>query len=222
MPLAERSLELAGEEKSVDGRGRLFAPGRLSLELLRAYRASPPFVFRTVGDGPVALVLENAATFHSVLATLPADSPVGLVAFGSGAGFRASAAYFVDLRDQGIAPAEIRYYGDLDRAGLDIPADAALVAAELGLPAIRPAVGLYARLLRSPVRRTAAPLDEEVADELAAWLPASLAGEAARLLRAGVAISQENTGTEALAADAGWATWAGLGPDGDDPDVRRG
>jgi hypothetical protein len=214
VPLAERSLRLTANEKALDGRGRLFGPGRLSLDLLRAERASPPFVYRTVGAGPVALVVENAATYRSVLRTLPADSPVGLVAFGSGQGFTGSVAFFADLRDEGVAPSEIRYFGDLDRRGLDIPADASLVARELGLPAVRPAVGLYARLLRAGVRRAADPIDEDTADELVAWLPATLAPAARRLLVGGVAIAQENIGTEALGADPSWASWAGLGPPG--------
>lgn len=211
-PLAERSLALTGDEKVLNGRGRLFAPGRLTLALLRAERASPPFVHRVVGPGPVALVLENAAAYWSVLRARPTGSPVGLVAFGSGSGFASSVAFFADLREEGVAPSEIRYFGDLDRRGLEVPADASLVAGELGLPAIRPAVALYARLLGTSHRRSAEPLDEETADEIVSWLPASLAPEARGLLIEGVAIRQEALGLEVLQADLEWASRDGLGP----------
>lgn len=226
VPLAERSLELTGDEKAIGGRGRLFAPGRLTIELLRAERASPPFVYRVVGNGPVALVVENAAAYRSVLATRPADSPIGVVVFGSGRGFATSVAFFADLRDEGIAPTEIRYFGDLDRWGLEIPADASVTAQDLGLPPIRPAVGLYASLLRASLRQQADPLDDETADELIAWLPSTLRASARELLVSGVVMKQESVGTESLAADMSWATWAGLGPHGgetfDAPSVVAG
>jgi hypothetical protein len=146
VPTGERSLELFCDEKRLDvlrRNRRLFAPGRLSLEMLRARLFSPPFAYRRVGAGPVALVLENVATYHSVLATVPANSPVGLVIFGAGGNFSASVCYLAELASEGPASfiREIRYFGDLDRRGLEIPIAANAAAREVGLPAVRPAVG---------------------------------------------------------------------------------
>ncbi len=222
VPTAERSLQLFGNEKRLDSlrhNRRLFAPGRLSLQMLRARAYAPPFAFRRVGDGPVALVLENVATYHSVLATLPAGSPIGLVVFGAGGNFAASVCYFAELADEHLAASitEIRYFGDLDRRGLEIALAANAAALEAGLPAVRPALGLWDRLLRAgcPVQhRGIAPT---TADHLVSWLPASLRSAAREILVAGTRLAQEAVGTELLAGDPSWATWAGLGPSTDEP-----
>src|SRR5206468_7030643 len=142
------SLELFRDEKRLDTlrrNRRLFAPGRLSLEVLRARLYAPPFAYRRVGQGRVALVLENVATYHSALGAVPADGPVGLVIFGAGGNFSASVCYLAELATEGPAAwiREIRYFGDLDRRGLEIPIAADAAAREAGLPAVRPAVGLW-------------------------------------------------------------------------------
>lgn len=222
VPIAERSLELFGDEKRLDAlrrNRRLFAPKRLSLELLRSRLYAPPFVFRRVGDGPVALVLENVATYRSVLATLPPGCPVGLVVFGAGGNFAASVGYFAELTDEGVRPSitQIRYFGDLDRRGLEIPIVADVAARDAGLPAVRPAVGLWAKLLRDGRRGPHPAVEPDVADRLAMWLPASLRSAAREVLISAARLAQEAVGTESLAADPTWATWAGLGP----PGVKR-
>jgi hypothetical protein len=220
VPLAERSLALTGDEKRLNGlvrNKRLFGEGRLTLDVLRARLAPPPFAWRRVGEGPVALVVENQATFRSVCDALPAGSPVGLVVFGSGAHFVASVAYLAELpADAGIdlQVREIRYFGDLDRRGLEIPIAADATAREAGLPAVRPAVGLWAALLASGRPASGAPVPAEVAERICAWLPASLAGRAAEVLVSGRRLAQEAVGTELLLADRSWADWTGLGPPG--------
>ena len=45
-------------------------------------------------------------------------------------------------------PGAILYFGDLDAAGLRIPAAASELAQQDGLPSVRPATGLYTLLLR--------------------------------------------------------------------------
>ncbi len=225
VPTGERSLELFGDEKRLDSlrrNRRLFAPGRLSLEMLRARLYAPPFAYRRVGPGPVALVLENVATYHSALSTIPAEAPVGLVVFGAGANFSASVCYFEELAAEGAAASirEIRYFGDLDRRGLEIPVAADAAAREARLPAVRPAVGLWARLLRVGQRGPHPPVDPSTAERLVAWLPASLRSTAREVLVSGARLAQEAVGTNLLASDPTWATWAGLGPPG--VDVEQG
>ena len=219
VPTGERSLELFGDEKRLDTlrrNQRLFAPERLSLELLRAEAFAPPFAYRHVGPGPVALVLENVATFHSVLATLPSRTPVGLVVFGAGGGFSASVCYLQELAAEGPAAAvrEIRYFGDLDRRGLEIPAAADAAAQEAGLPPVRPAVGLWAKLLENGYRAPHKSIDPSTADRLVHWLPATLRSAARDVLISGARLAQEAVGTTRLRQDPIWATWAGLGPPG--------
>lgn len=221
-PTGERSLELFGDEKRLDvllRNRRLFAPGRLSLELLRARLFSPPFAYRRVGPGPVALVLENVATYHSVLATVPAHSPVGLVIFGAGGNFSASVCYLAELIVEGPASMirEIRYFGDLDRRGLEIPIAADAAARNAGLPAVRPAVGLWTRLLRAGLRAAHPQIDAPTADRLTIWLPRSLRAGAREVLLSGARLAQEAVGTKLLASDPTWATWVELCP----PDIDR-
>jgi hypothetical protein len=211
VPLQERSLELTGEEKLLGSmlRGPLFAPGRLTLEVLGAVRASPPFVFSRIGPGPVALVAENSATYHTLAAEARGSDLIGLVAFGGGNGFSRSVEFFAELAEAGALDGPItaiRYFGDLDADGLRIPASASRFAVELGLPPVLPAVGLYRRLLglghRAPAERVAA----SDATTLAAFLPPVLAAPVAEMLVAGNRMAQEAVGGDALAGDTSWAT----------------
>lgn len=217
VPLGERSLELFGDEKRLDSlvrNKRLFAPDRLSSEVLRTRVYAPPFAWRRVGDGPVVLVVENQATFHSVIAARPADSPIGLVVFGGGMRFAASVAYLAELpSDAGIVQplAAVRYFGDLDRRGLEIPIAAGAFARELGLPEVRPAIDLWSRLMAAGRRAPCAPVPAEVAGRLVQWLPAPVRTQALEVLTSGYRLAQEAVGTELLVADPGWADWPSLG-----------
>lgn len=227
VPIGERSLELFGNEKRLDAlrhNRRLFAPGRLSFELLRARSYAPPFAFQRVGDGPVALVIENVATYRSILATLPAHSPIGLVIFGSGGNFAASVGYLAELAAEGSASAitELRYFGDLDRRGLETPIAADAVACDAGLPRVRPAAALWAKLLHHGRRAPHPRVGLATADRLVAWLPASIRGAAREVLVSGARLAQEAVGTELLARDLAWAGWAGLGSPGVDNPIDAG
>jgi hypothetical protein len=162
------------------------------------------FAYRQIGSGPVALVVENVATYHSVLATMPAESPVGLVVFGAGGCFSASVCYLAELAIEGPAASirEIRYFGDLDRRGLEIPIAADAAAREAGLPPVLPAVGLWATLLRVGKRATHHPVDTQTAELVIAWLPATLRSSAREVLVSGARLAQEAVGTNLLAISA--------------------
>lgn len=216
VPLQERSLELTGEEKLLGSmlRGPLFAPDRLTLDMLGAVRASPPFVFSKVGPGPVALVAENSATYRTLAAGARGSDLIGLVAFGGGNGFSRSVEFFAELAEAGALDGpitEIRYVGDLDADGLRIPASASRFAVELGLPPVLPAVGLYRRLLERGTRGRADPVAPADAAALASFLPPDLAAPVAEMLVAGDRMAQEAVGADALAGDASWATEEDLG-----------
>jgi hypothetical protein len=211
VPINERSIELLGDEKALAklSKGRLFGPGRLTLEALGAVRTPPPFPWTRVGDGPYLLVVENTATYWT-LARAPrsVDSPLGIVAFGGGQAFVASVDYVRELA--GIT--EVRYFGDFDEEGLRIPAAADGVARRNGLPPVQAAIGLYARLLlANPIRR-GRPRSEPEACALARWLPPTLRTRAVPLLLEGAEIPQERIGTDELAGDPSWADEKSLGP----------
>lgn len=199
-PSRERSLELFGHEKRLDKLlgTSLFAPGRLSLSLLRTFRAHPPLPTRRIGTGPALLVIENADTFSTmteVLGVVPSN--VGLVGWGAGAGFEASVRSIAELPDV----EDIVYFGDLDADGLRIPAAAAAAASEEGLPVVRPARGLYRLLLDVGVGQPGQPvLEPGPAAERSGWLEGFEAERAAGLLCIGERIPQETLTARVLAA----------------------
>jgi hypothetical protein len=122
--------------------------------------------------------------------------------------------FFIELGESGQLDGpiqEIRYFGDVDEDGLRIAHNASRAAIELGLPAVRPAIGLYHRLLDRGLRQEGPPLDPVVAAELASWLPGDLAERTAACLVAGQRLTQEAVGLESLLADRSWATPDELG-----------
>src|SRR5262249_32656342 len=136
-----------------------------------------------------------------------------LVVFGAGANFSASVCYLTELAREGPAASiqEIRYFGDLDRRGLEIPIAADAAAREVGLPRVRPAIGLWERLLRVGERAAHPLVDTSMAQRLVTWLPQPLRPGAQEVLVAGARFAQEAVGTKLLASDSTWSTWEELG-----------
>ncbi len=198
VPLRERSLQLTGDEKMLGtvSRGRLFAPGRLSLELLSATRVSPPLTRQEIGLGPVLLLVENYATYYSLTATLPAAGEAGTIIYSAG---NTLGVVLTALADQEVRPEALAYFGDLDVRGLEIAASGARLAAELGLPPLNPAERLY-RLLLDHGRPAPAGTHPGSAKARAAvtWLPAALRTPALNVLVAGNRLAQEAVGQELL------------------------
>jgi hypothetical protein len=207
VPVRERSLELFDDEKRLDALlgGALFrSDDRLTCELLRCRPTVAPLAYERVGPGSGALVAENAATFHSLVRIIPeyhGRGPIGVVVFGEGRHFDASAPYLGELTPP---PAPVWYFGDLDAKGLATPQLANQRLASVGQAPVRPAVALY-RLLVShgklaPVNHppTAAALAG-----LVAWLPAELRDTAAKHL-AGHRLAQEAVGYERLRDTTAW------------------
>lgn len=201
VPLRERSLEIFHDEKALDAilTTRVFADGRLSLETLRARRVVPPLHTERVGPGSTLLVIENSDTLDSVVRTL-SSSPgsVGVVAWGAGAAFEASVLAVARLQP---AVTEVRYFGDLDRAGLRIPINADRLAQTEGLPPIQPATDLYDALFQHGKRQAGQqPLPAETAEELTQWLDPRHRQQAAQLLRTGHRMAQEAVGLRYLSS----------------------
>ncbi|HEY5397995.1 MAG TPA: hypothetical protein VIL16_21625 [Trebonia sp.] len=134
VPAEERSAELFDDEKALDRyrKTRLFTSGALTLDLLACYDPPLPFVSQHVpGSGPVTLlVAENLATYTSFLTAVraldEATRPHLHVAWGIGGSFEQSVLSIPLLDPQ---PRHVRYFRDLDRAGLRIAASAARQAA---------------------------------------------------------------------------------------------
>lgn len=214
VPVRERSLEIFDDEKALDRieRTSLFAPGRLSLALLRCRRVVPRFVWERVGSGGLLLVVENCDTFDSLVEALrepPGGGPgrrrlaehrVGSVGWGAGAAFEAS------VRSIATLPVtRVRYFGDLDEAGLRIPAAAAATARADGLPEVLPAAGLYSALLRlGHPQAGQRKVTAGTAATLCGWLDERHRVTAGELLRSGQRLAQEAVGAGYLHRYLDW------------------
>ena len=206
VPSRERSLEVFGDEKALDRfvGTVLFGPGRLTLNLLRCRRVVPRLHCESAGDGDVLLVVENSDTFDSILTVLRGrdDHRVGLVGWGAGTGFEASV-LSIPLIERPLN--EIRYFGDLDAAGLRIPASASIIAQSEGLNPVMPASGLYRALLERGIRQQGQRrLLLEAADKLGSWLDPTLRMAAATLLTEGARMAQEAVGLSYLTSHNDW------------------
>lgn len=197
LPMRERSYEIFGDEKRLEAllATSLFAPGRLSLQLLHCFRMPIPLTLRTVSDASTILVVENSDTFHSVLSTLK-DRPgsIGAVAYGSGQAFESSVADIGNL----ASVRRILYFGDLDAAGLAIPARASVTAQALGHPPVEPAAVLYTHLLKSTPGAGSA-VERGRAEYLTEWLPVALRQRTIEILCSGGRIAQEAMNRRLLA-----------------------
>lgn len=206
VPSRERSLEIFGDEKALDRLvlTSLFGPGRLDLGVLNCRRVVPRLHCESAGGGDLLLVIENSDTFDSVLSILRDrdDHSVGLVGWGAGTGFEASV---LSISRLGRRITAIRYFGDLDENGLRIPTSTAALTQNEGLPAVTPAIGLYAALLRLGTPRPGQrKLSAEAAANLASWLPPVHRVAAERLLLAGNRMAQEAIGLSHLTHNSEW------------------
>jgi len=210
VPAEERSAELFDDEKALDRyrKTRLFTSGALTLDLLACYDPPLPFASQHVpGDGPVTLlVTENLATYTSFLTAAramdAAARPDLHVAWGVGGSF-AQSVLSIPLLDP--SPRQIRYFGDLDLAGLRIATRAARQAAQADLPPVLPAVACYRFLLDGPQHWRRPDDSSRVSQpdyaDACAWLPPALRPQAEELLASGEKIAQEHLGLQRLLSD---------------------
>jgi len=210
VPVGERSAELFGDEKALSRyrKTRLFTSGALTLDLLGCYDPPLPFASQHVpGVGPVTLlVAENLATYTSFLtaarALAAATRPDLHVAWGIGGSFEQSV-LSIPLLDP--PPRYVRYFGDLDLAGLRIAARVARQAAKAGLPPVLPATGCYQFLLEGPSHWRRPDDSNRVGlpdyADACAWLPQALSPQAEELLASGEKIAQEHLGLQTLLSE---------------------
>ena len=96
---------------------------------------------------------------------------------------------------------QIRYFGDLDPQGLQIPLQAQEVLRDRGLPACEASEMWYEALLEAGRGRTFEQRNRQGEwEEYLAWLPVRLQPEARELLRRGHRLPQELVGWERLMA----------------------
>lgn len=207
VPLRERSLEIFGDEKFLDGKvrkGALFND-RLPLAAIGAFVVPHPLPYRAAdAPGCPVLVVENLHSYWSLAEWNVRVRRFAAVVYGEGNALCSSGPSLAEvLRECGAEGA--LYFGDLDPAGVRIPLSLNATSAVK----VRPAEFLYRFLVEKGTRRS--PLKGGGIDESAArqWLP-DMAQAVLALWAADQWVPQEALGTEQLTA--GDLSWGGEPP----------
>jgi hypothetical protein len=185
LTVRERSLRIFGDDKRLErlSEGRLFSNERLTFQMLRCRQVHVPFVLRDFGTGNAALVIENKDTYYSACEARACveSSSVRWIIFGSGKALFKS---IYSLLDWPQPPKRLLYFGDLDRAGLEIATGVASIVATLdSLPPLACAESLYRIVIDRASAEAIAPLTSSPHKELE-WLAPNLRTAVSSLLAA--------------------------------------
>lgn len=193
VPIKERSLQIFGDEKRLDSLlgGALFRENRLRLEQLNCYVVTEPLGWqRGPSNTGSVIVLENAATWDSYRRWNGQKHAFSAVIYGQGNCFAERVLFLDELFRELGCPQKVFYFGDLDAAGLKIPARASQKALKTGLPPIQPHLPSYRMLLGQSERKTVANEDDPVRREDFDWL-GELAEEAWQTIGSEYRLAQE-------------------------------
>ncbi len=207
VPTRERSLQIFGNEKRLDGlrKGKhsLFE-GQVSLADLHCYPVAPPLPYEAPPQrlsGRPILVLENYHSYDSFCRWNREAGVYAAIAYGAGDAFRQGAGNLDDI-DSATAADGAVYVGDIDPAGIKILIGANQRRRAEGRTTLRPHRGLYRWLLAHGRRR---PLETAFADIIAAELASTFSPEIAAglvdLWTSGQRIPQESFGLEQLSSN---------------------
>lgn len=204
VPIKERSLQIFGDEKRLDliEATTLFREDRLTLEKLRCFIVAEPLGWRrgpsSASEGPL-LVLENAATWDSFCRWNERTRRFSAVVYGGGNRFADSVGFLAEIYREvgGVRP--VKYFGDVDIAGLRIPQRASGRAQRAGLPEIGAHLPCYRWLLREAgAKSVPAGTDEVARRDECDWLGDCAEGAWVVLAR-GHRLAQEHLNAEVLA-----------------------
>jgi hypothetical protein len=194
VPIKERSYDIFEDEKRLEGLQHstiLFGANKLSLEHLRCYVVPQTPVAERFPDGKGIIVLENEATFDSFCRLSRHQAGYALVVYGRGNEIQKCAAYLRrEAEKHGVD--HVTYFGDVDRRGLEIPAQLS-GDPTLGV-SLTPYVAGYEAILQT---EASAP---ETLPACCRWLPPQLASRAATVLAENRRRAQEAFGWEKIAA----------------------
>ncbi len=198
-PQRERSLDIWGDEKALDKVifTPLFAPTRLSYEILRCEPCWPPVYQEILGPGPW-LIIENWTTFRSLTRAARDRGWTGRLIWGAGNQVGTRLASLAAAAERPAAG--LHYFGDIDTAGFRIARMAASRTENLGFGKLTAARALYqlcrdVGVPRAVTRQKAGDPGQWTQD----WLGGTLGMEIARLIADGSRIVQETIGVELLA-----------------------
>jgi hypothetical protein len=203
----ERSVDVFGDDMRIEALagGALFAPGRLTFDMLDCAPGAPPLATCDLDGGDAGdgrsdwLVVENASTFRSLAAFPGAIPGVSVLVFGAGAQAPAGLPALLE-QHRGAPPRRVRWFGDVDRDGLRFAIAAELALLGAGVPVL-PDHALYRALVQrgctAPSRAPA--VDEQEAARLASWLrDPHLEAFAVEVLTSGRRAMQEQVGPRQL------------------------
>ncbi|MEG8184454.1 Wadjet anti-phage system protein JetD domain-containing protein [Nocardia terpenica] len=197
VPMRERSLDIFDDEKTLDTvvLGPLFAPGRLTWQLLEAFPCWPPVEQTVLGDGDW-LIVENFTTYHSITGRAREAGFRGRIVWGSGNQVATRLSALADSP----APQRLWYFGDIDAGGFRVARSAARRADLLGLPPLRPARGLYRMAFErgKPRGDKANRPNGEALAWIRSWLGEQLGSDIAELVGQRNRIVQEYVGKVVL------------------------
>lgn len=196
VPLRERSLEMFGDEKYLDGRVRsnaLFG-GRLALSAIGARKVDSPLPYRQQSGVPgrPVLITENHHTFFSLGEWNAKAHRYAAVVYGSGNAITSSGTALDEVIRE-VEGAGAAYFGDLDPEGVAIPLRYNL-SHETQL---HPAIWLYQKLLSIGRHRPMSSLYSGDSMAVTSWVP-ELAKEIHGLWSEGMCLPQEGIGLEQL------------------------
>lgn len=126
VPIRERSLEIFGDEKVLDGlmNSQPFKSGVITLDALSCYYVPEPPAWKRGPRGSESLpglCVENSTTYD-VLHKFNREAGLwGFVAYGRGNGFATVVEGILPIMEE-FGHARIRYFGDADHEGLEIAA----------------------------------------------------------------------------------------------------
>ena len=187
VPHRERALRVFGDEKALDPyvRSGLFG-GRITLDDLDCFYCPEPLPFRPLSlkpretEGKPLLVVENANTYWSCCRANETRHRYAAIVYGQG--FAACAAERASDGLEGIrhqvSAGGIRYFGDLDPAGIAIPCRINHYRDEKKLPSLAAEHQLYKALLEKnlPVPYSGAANSDRDKAQARQWLGRDLAG----------------------------------------------
>ena len=147
VPIRERSLEIFGDEKTLDALAgaQAFRSSLITLDALSCYYVPEPAAWESGPPGSrnrPGICLENSTTYDVVKRFNREAGIWGFVAYGRGNGFASVVEGIIPIMEE-FGHGNILYFGDADHEGLEIAARGALKFRAAGKE-----MGLDARLYR--------------------------------------------------------------------------
>jgi hypothetical protein len=198
VPQRERSLDICGDEKVLDAWvfTPLFAPGRLTYEMLKCEPCWPPVQQEILGPGPW-LIVENWTTFRTLSGAARRCRWEGRIIWG--AGDQVGTRLTTLAATEGIPSGGLWYFGDVDTGGFRTARMAAGRAETLALGELHAARELYRLCCDVGAARTSG---NRAPDGLRwwtqTWLGETPGQEVGEIVASGGRIVQETIGVELL------------------------